>query len=72
MSKDYRELLITGLVGERGDLYYNNAHFHYTVHALADMLPYWIDGVAAEAERQDRVSREQLDKITNSGTMGSS
>ena len=52
-----REHLVVGLVGKRTDLFHENAHFHHSINALADMLPYWVDGIAAEAERQNKAAQ---------------
>jgi hypothetical protein len=39
-------------------LYMNNAWFRQAVDTLASMLPYWIDGIADEADRNaERMER---------------
>ena len=48
-----REHLIKGLVGDRGDEYANSATFYHSVNLLADLLPTWVDGMAANASDTD-------------------
>jgi hypothetical protein len=49
---DVRDAILTGLVGNRVDLYHVNAEFKAAVHTLAEMLPLMVDGLAANHERE--------------------
>ena len=60
MNDELRTRLIAGLVGDRTDLYYNNATFYHTIQMLADMLPTWVDGIAAKAEITEARVRTEL------------
>jgi hypothetical protein len=41
--------LIRGLVGKHRALYETSAGFHHQIHLLANLLPIWVDGLAAKA-----------------------
>jgi hypothetical protein len=64
-NEQRRRSLVAGLVGEQHrHLWQTNATFRAAVLALADMLPYWVDGLAAHAENvnadMDRMRRELM------------
>lgn len=56
----HHENLVKGLVGDRYTLYNTSAHFRSAVQSLAQMLPLWIDGIAAQSEVYDSVHAERL------------
>ena len=56
-----RSNLITGLVGTKHQrLYHESAHFYNTINALADLLPMWVDGIAATSREMDGRMAAQL------------
>ncbi len=63
-SRHVRRLLIQGLVGNRQHQYENSATFFHAVNLVADMLPMWIDGIAANAARTDERLAVELSKVT--------
>ena len=63
-TKDSQQSLIAGLIGsstESHELYHNNAHFYHTINALAELLPLWVDGIAAQAKELDERLTAQVD-----------
>lgn len=52
MAERQRKDLLRGIIGDRWTLYYRSASFRATVEQLVDLLPCWIDGVAAEAQAE--------------------
>lgn len=54
------DTIVHGLLGrDYQDLYRINPYFAATIDGLANMLPMWVDGIAAKARAQN----ENLDKI---------
>jgi hypothetical protein len=50
--------LVAGGPNDHTHLYYRSATFHHAVDTLVVMLPAMIDGLAANAERQDELRRQ--------------
>jgi hypothetical protein len=63
--KTPRDALIQGLVGHREWLYQNNASFYAAIHTLADMLPFWVDGLSVEASHQDAETHRRKIELMN-------
>lgn len=62
-----RHALLQGLVGDHLDLWHNSPHFHAAVHALADMLPLWIDGIADDARKKQAAHHDYLHRGLRAG-----
>lgn len=52
---DTRRHLIEGLVGGHRDAYRNSPSFRAEIEMLANLLPLWVKGMAAEAKSNDLV-----------------
>lgn len=44
---------MVGLVGGHGMLYNQSPTFHATITTIADLIPIWVDAIAAEAVKAD-------------------
>lgn len=50
--KQQREHLVKGLVGNRRKQYTTDAGFKATIETLAHLLPFMIDGLSAQADKE--------------------
>ncbi len=50
---DAQRHLIEGLAAGHGDLFRNSPSFHAQITALANLLPLWVNGMAADAKSSD-------------------
>ncbi len=49
------------LIGKWTDLYLNNAAFYHAVNQLAELLPHWVEGLAAYAVTVDEEQRRHIE-----------
>ena len=56
-----RSNLVTGLVGTKHQrLYHESDAFYKTINTLAELLPMWVDGIAATSREMDGRMAAQL------------
>ena len=48
---------------EHLELYHNSATFHHGINTLVSMLPAWVDGLAAQAERVDAMQQAAYEAL---------
>lgn len=56
-----RQVLRNALIGTEWTLYQRSARYHFTVDALIELLPRWLDAIADEA-------RDELEALANATT----
>lgn len=56
--------LRAALVGRFVELYQIDAQFHAAIETLSLLLPYWVEGLAAEAEQRQEDLEEAITRLS--------
>lgn len=64
LTPEHRKQVVMGLVAEHWDLYVHNAWFKAAVEATVRGLPFLIEGLALQAERENEKQARALAAIT--------
>lgn len=64
MNPQTHRHLIEGLVGDANlDLWHNSPWFHAQIVGLAQLLPFMVDGIAAEARRLQERDHDHMQRL---------